>query len=78
AIEMSVFIVRAFIRLREMLATHKQLAKKLTALERKYDSQFRVVFEAINALMQEPARPKRKIGFTAKEKRAGYAVHRKI
>ena len=76
AIEMSVFIVRAFIRLREMLATHKQLAKKLTALERKYDSQFRVVFEAINALMQEPERPKRKIGFTVKEHREGYRVQR--
>ena len=77
AIEMSVFIVRAFIRLREMLATHKQLAKKLAALERKYDSQFRVVFEAINALMQEPEQPKRKIGFVAKEHRAGYAAKQK-
>jgi hypothetical protein len=74
AIEMSVFIVRTFIRLREMLASHKQLAKKFTELEKKYDAQFRVVFEAIHALMAEPEQPKRKIGFTAKEKRASYAA----
>jgi hypothetical protein len=74
AIEMSVYIVRAFVRLREILASHKQLANKLQQLERKYDSQFRVVFEAIRALMAEPEQPKRKIGFIAKEKRAVYAV----
>ena len=63
AIEMSVFIVRAFIRLREMLAAHKRLAGKLAELEKKYDSQFRLVYEAINALMAEPEKPRRHIGF---------------
>jgi hypothetical protein len=74
AIEASVFVVRAFVHLQELLATHKQLADKLQELEQKYDSQFRVVFDAIRALMSEPERPKRKIGFTAREKRATSAV----
>ena len=74
ASKMSVFVVRAFVRLRQMLSTHADLAKKLEALENKYDSQFRVVFDAIRALMKEPEKPRRKIGFTAKEKRAAYAV----
>jgi hypothetical protein len=47
AVRMSVFVVRAFVKLREMLSTHKELAYKLAQLERKYDAQFRVVFEAI-------------------------------
>jgi hypothetical protein len=64
ASKMSVFVVRAFVRLRQMLSTHADLAKKLEALENKYDSQFRVVFDAIRALMDEPVKPRRKIGFT--------------
>ena len=76
AIEMSIFVVRAFVRLREILAGHTQLAEKLRELEQKYDSQFMVVFDAIRALMQEPEKPKRTIGFTTKEKRAAYAVKR--
>jgi len=67
ASKMSVFVVRAFVRLRQMLATNTELARKLEALEQKYDSQFRVVFDAIRALMDEPEKPKRTIGFTAKE-----------
>ena len=63
AIEMSVFIVRAFIRLREILTAHKDLANKLAELENKYDSQFKIVFDAIRALMDEPEKPKRTIGF---------------
>jgi len=63
AIEMSVFVVRAFIKLREMLTEHTQLAKKLDELEKKYDKQFQTVFDAIRALMQEPEKPKPKIGF---------------
>ena len=74
AIEVNIQIMRAFVRLRQMLSTHADLAKKLEALENKYDSQFRVVFEAIRALMEEPVQPKRKIGFTVKEKRAAYCV----
>ncbi|MFH1263829.1 MAG: ORF6N domain-containing protein [Pseudomonadota bacterium] len=63
AILVSVQVVRAFTRLREMLNTHAQLAKKLDALERKYDSQFKVVFEAIRELMRPPTPPRRRIGF---------------
>jgi hypothetical protein len=74
AIEVNIQIMRAFVKLRQMLATHADLAKKLEALENKYDSQFRVVFDAIRALMAEPEKPRPPIGFTAKEKRATYDV----
>ncbi|MGB7622472.1 MAG: ORF6N domain-containing protein [Terriglobia bacterium] len=63
AIEVSVFIVRAFIRLREILASHKDLARKLESLERKYDAQFKVVFDAIRQLMAPPRPKRRRIGF---------------
>jgi hypothetical protein len=65
AVEVSVIVVRTFLKLREMLATHKDLARKLDALERKYDAQFKVVFDAIRQLMAPPSQPKRggKIGF---------------
>jgi hypothetical protein len=73
AVQVNIQILRAFVRLRQMLATNADLAKKMEALESKYDSQFRVVFDAIRALMAEPEKPRRPIGFTAKEKRAAYA-----
>lgn len=64
AMEMSVYVVRAFVRLREVLATHRDLARKLDELERKYDAQFRVVFAAIRQLMAPPAQSaKRRTGF---------------
>jgi ORF6N domain-containing protein len=64
AIRVSIEIVRAFVRLRELLATHKELARKLEELEKKYDGQFKVVFEAIRQLMAPPAeKPKGRIGF---------------
>jgi hypothetical protein len=74
AVQVNIQIMRAFVRLRRMLATNADLARKLEALEQKYDSQFRVVFDAIRALMSEPEKPKRSIGFTAEEKRAAYEV----
>jgi hypothetical protein len=55
-----------------MLLTYDDLARKLEALEKKYDGQFRVVFEAIRALMTSPIRPRKKIGFLAKEPRVKY------
>jgi hypothetical protein len=71
AVEVSVAVVRAFVRLREMLASHVELARKLAALERKYDAQFKVVFEAIRELMK-PLEPKRrKIGFLAADEDTG-------
>ena len=64
AIKVSVYVVRAFIKLREALATHKDLARKLEELENKYDAQFRTVFDAIRQLMgPPPGSKKRRIGF---------------
>ena len=63
AVEMSVYVVRTFIRLRQMIASNTELARKLNALEKKYDSQFKMVFDAIRQLMMPPEKPKRKIGF---------------
>ena len=72
AVQVSVQIVRTFVRLRETLATHAELARKLSEMEKKYDTQFKVVFEAIRQLMAPPMKPKRKIGFDLKEKQARY------
>src|SRR5437867_3855568 len=66
AIQASIQVVRAFVRLREILSTHKDLAEKLAALERKYDAQFKVVFDAIRELMTPPVLPRRRIGFQPK------------
>jgi hypothetical protein len=64
AIQVNIAIMRAFVRLRELLATHKELARKLDELEQRYDAQFRVVFDAIRQLMTPPAeQTKRRIGF---------------
>ena len=72
AVQVSVQIVRTFVQLRETLATHAELARKLSEMEKKYDTQFKVVFEAIRQLMTPPISPKRKIGFDLKEKQARY------
>ncbi|MDQ3622256.1 MAG: ORF6N domain-containing protein [Verrucomicrobiota bacterium] len=63
AIQVNVAIMRAFVQLRQMLASHEDLASKLEELEEKYDEQFRVVFEAIRDLMIPPDPPQRRIGF---------------
>ncbi len=63
AVQASIQIVKAFVRLRQLLATHKDLARNLTEMERKYDAQFRVVFDAIRELMTPIVPKKRKIGF---------------
>jgi hypothetical protein len=76
AIEVNIEIMRAFVRLRQILLTHAELARKLAAMKRKFDAQFKVVFEAIRELMMPPnlpATPKRKIGFRLKEKQARYS-----
>ena len=80
AIEASIFVVRAFIRLREILATHKELARKLIELERRlqnHDGQIRTIFEAIHQLMTPPENPRKKIGFKVKERRATYGRKKK-
>ena len=63
AVQVNIEIMRAFVRLRAVLATHADLARKLSALEKKYDAQFRVVFDAIRELMTPLPKPRRPIGF---------------
>lgn len=63
AIAASIEVVKAFVRLREMLASNAELARKLEALEKRYDAQFKVVFDAIRQLMTPPQKEKRTIGF---------------
>jgi hypothetical protein len=63
AVAASIQIVRAFVHLRELATTHKDLARKLESLERKYDTQFKVVFDAIRQLMTPPAQQRLRIGF---------------
>ena len=72
AIEVNIAIMRAFVKLREMVTSNKDLARRLDELEKKYDEQFRIVFEAIRQLMAPPVKQKRKIGFDLKEKRVRY------
>lgn len=63
AILVNVEIMRAFVRLRQMLVSHADLARKLAALEKKYDSQFKVIFDAMREMMAPPVPKKRPIGF---------------
>jgi phage regulator Rha-like protein len=66
AAQTSVQVVRAFVRLRQMLSSNADLARKLAALENKYDRQFKVVFDAIRQLMSPPEPKRREIGFHVK------------
>ena len=72
AVLVNIEIMRAFVRLKRVLATHADLARKLTAMEKKYDAQFKVVFDALRALMREPEKKKKPIGFAAKEAKGRY------
>jgi hypothetical protein len=64
AIRVNIEIMRAFVRLRQLLSTNKELSRRLDDLEKKYDSQFKIVFDAIRQLMTPPVlSPKRRIGF---------------
>lgn len=63
AVMVNIVIMRIFVKLRRILASHKDLLKKIEDIEKKYDSQFKVVFEAIRQLVLEEEKPKRKIGF---------------
>jgi hypothetical protein len=69
AVQVNIEIMRTFVRLRQVLATHKALARKIEAMEQKYDGQFKVVFEALRALMEPPKRTKKPIGFHAEHPR---------
>ncbi len=63
AVQVNIAIMRAFVKLREIIVSNKDLARKLNELEKKYDTQFRIVFDAIRELMKPPERKHRKIGF---------------
>lgn len=63
AVQASIQVVRAFLRLRELLATHRDLARKLEGLEKRYDAKFKVVFEAIREMTRPPRAGTRSIGF---------------
>ncbi len=68
AVQVNIEIMRAFVQLRQMLASNEDLARKLAALERKYDAQFKAVFDAIRHLMAPQQPPKRRqIGFNREE-----------
>ena len=70
AVQVSIAIVRVFVKLRQLLASHADLLRHLDELEQRYDEQFRIVFEAIRKLMTpEPVPPKRRIGFLVPEDR---------
>ena len=77
AIRVNIEIMRAFVRLRQILASNKELAKRLDELEKKYDAQFRVVFEAIRELMKPPETKRRPIGFLVEEPKVPYVTKMK-
>jgi len=75
AIQVNVAIMRAFVKLREMIATHEELARRLSEMEehsKDHDQQIQAIFEAIHQLMSPTERPKKKIGFHVRERRAAY------
>lgn len=74
AVRVNIEIMRAFVHLRQLLASNAELARRLDDLERKYDAQFKVVFDAIRKLMTPPEPPRRSIGFQVRERRAVYRV----
>ncbi len=80
AVEVSIYVVKAFVRLRELAASHKELSKKLTELEGRvgaHDETIQTLLAAIKQLMLPPEKPKRKIGFIARERQAAYRASRK-
>ncbi len=78
AVQVNIAIMRAFVRIRELLLSNAELARKLGELEAKYDSHFKVVFEAIRQLMTPPSPPpKPEIGFHVKEDAVPYRLKKK-
>jgi len=79
AVQVNIAIMRAFVKLREMLSTHKELAHNLAQLERKiekHDTEIKVIFDAIRQLMAAPEPKEKKIGFRVKESKARYGASR--
>ncbi len=77
AIQVNIAIMRTFTQLRQMLASHADLARKLADLEKRYDAQFKVVFDAIRQLMNPPGPHHTRIGFHVRESRARYSIRSK-
>jgi hypothetical protein len=79
AIQVNIQIMRTFAKFREIISQHKDLARRLDELEKKYDAQFKVVFDAIRQLMRpaEPETPKRRIGFLVEEPKVPYITRTK-
>lgn len=65
AVQVNIEIMRTFVRLRQMLLSNKDLSRRLDELEKKYDTQFKIVFDAIRQLMAPETKPKHRIGFQA-------------
>ena len=68
AINVNIGIMRAFVKMREMLEENKELSKKLDSMEKKFDGQFKLVFDAIRKIIVEKGKPKNPIGFQIKTK----------
>jgi len=80
AIEVNIAIMRAFVQLRKMIDSHAELSRKLADLEQRlegHDEHIQTIFNAIRQLMTTTESPRKKIGFTAKEKQAGYGKKEK-
>jgi hypothetical protein len=80
AVQMSIYVIRAFVRLREVLSTHKELMAKLMELENrieKHDGHIQTLFTAIRQLMELPEKPKREIGFRIKETMVKYGMKKR-
>ena len=74
-VQMSLFVVRAFVKMRDALTGHRDLTRKLEELEKKYGAQFRVVFDAVRQLMNPPGpRQRKRIGFHVRERGARYQL----
>ena len=74
AIEVNILIMRAFVRVRQLAASHKDLLKKIEEMEMKYGRQFQMVFEAIKRLMLPDEKARSRIGFQLRDKRAAYST----
>ncbi len=69
AVRANIAIMRAFVRLREMLVTHEELRQKIEHMEKRYDAKFQIVFATIKQMLETPVTPKRSIGFHAQRSR---------
>ena len=78
AVQVNIAIMRASVRLREMIATNRDLARRLDGLEKRYDAQFKGVFDAIRQLMAPPERSRRSLGFRVEEGRPTYGWPRRV